>query len=72
MATAKKDDITRLVKIKLFKDKDKYSGRRYRSCKWKLHSAFSAEWKLRCHIMWLRYCVILKKQTRRQKQRFLS
>ena len=25
MATAKKDDITRLVKIKLFKDKDKYS-----------------------------------------------
>ena len=25
MATAKKDDITRLVKIKLFKDKDKYT-----------------------------------------------
>ena len=69
MATAKKDDITRLVKIKLFKDKDKYSedvtvvvnG-----------TTFSAEWKLRCHIMWLRYCVILKKQTRKQKQRFLS
>ena len=71
MATAKKDDITRLVKIKLFKDKDKYSED-VTVVVMELHSAFSAEWKLRCHIMWLRYCVILKKQTRRQKQRFLS
>ena len=69
MATAKKDDITRLVKIKLFKDKDKYSedvtvvvnG-----------TTFRIQRGVRCHIMWLRYCVILKKQTRKQKQRFLS
>ena len=71
MATAKKDDITRLVKIKLFKDKDKYSedvtvvvnGTTFR-----IQRGVEVE----VHIMWLRYCVILKKQTRRQKQRFLS
>ena len=69
MATAKKDDITRLVKIKLFKDKDKYSedvtvvvnG-----------TTFRIQRGVEVEVPYYVAEVLLKKQTRKQKQRFLS